>query len=102
MSAATKRRLEALEAGAARIEDDPPLFVELLRFSDSPDRLDDGPTGARIGDEVLTRAIGESVVDFEGHAQAEASRQRGKGTASGRLVVMFTGEPRSAATLTTA
>ena len=92
MNAVMKRRLDALEHCAARNEDDPPLFVVLLRFSGSPDRLDNESTCARIGDEVLTRELGESVVDFERRAKAEAWRQRSERIAPGRLVVMSTGE----------
>ena len=73
MTAVFKRRLEALEACAARVEIVPPLFI--IRIV-SPGHLDDEPTCARIGDEVLMRSPDEAVDDFEGRAKAVALRQQ--------------------------
>ena len=89
MTAAIQRRLEALEARAARVDPEPIVFIIRLV---SPGHLDDEPIHARIGDEVLMRSPGEAVDDFTGRAKAEALRQR-VGCGSTPLVLMNSSAP---------
>lgn len=73
MNTSLQRRLKVLEADAARVEIAPPLII--IRIV-SPGHMDDEPTCARIGDEVLMRSPGETVNDFTGRAKAEALRRQ--------------------------
>lgn len=73
MDTSLRRRLEALEACTSRVEIAAPLFIVRIV---SPGHLDDEPTRACIGDEVLMRSPDEAVDDFEGWAKVEALRQR--------------------------
>ena len=73
MTAAIQRRLEALEARVDHVDSAPPVLI--VRFV-APGHVDDEPTCARIGAEVLTRLPDETVDDFTGRAKAEALRQR--------------------------
>ena len=82
MNTSLQRRLKVLEADAARVEIAPPLII--IRIV-SPGHMDDEPTCARIGDEVLMRSPGETADDFTGRAKAEALRQR---TAGGGLALV--------------
>lgn len=73
MNTAIERRLLALESEAARVDPEPIMFI--IRIV-SPGHLDDEPTCARIGDEVLMRSPGETADDFTGRAKAEALRRQ--------------------------
>ena len=73
MTAAIQRRLVALEAAAGHVDSAPVVLI--VRFV-APGHVDDEPTCARIGDDVLMRSPGETGDDFTSRARAEALRQR--------------------------